>query len=372
YDPPSRHLPAGHTPGGTFDGTPTAYDHAPAPSGHAPTAYDHAPATTPHEAPTGTPHTGGHDVPSGGSHTPHGTGHDTPPAGHTDDASHGAGHDHHGEGHDGSGHTDGAAHTGDHAGAAHDGVDTATHDGTDSPGASGYPDTDVLGHDGAGEPFEYKPHMSHAEFNKLTDEQKHAVAAAELSDDTRPFADADEAIAYGREHWNDYVDNLDPVAQQSLRDYTGETFPSYHDINGYLREIKGYGPQPEVLHDIDQMDKVMSTRPVPDNIMVARGTDLGYLKLGSPAEMLGQTFPDKGYTSTSLGNHPVKTFEGKEAILRLRLPKGTPALWLEKVSHFDVTERELLLARGTRFKVTRVFMDAKGQWQVYGEVLPRL
>ncbi|MFD0506306.1 ADP-ribosyltransferase [Streptomyces chiangmaiensis] len=126
-----------------------------------------------------------------------------------------------------------------------------------------------------------------------------------------------------------------------------------------------------MLHDIDQMDKVMSTRPVPDTIMVARGTNLGYLKLGSPAEMLGQTFPDKGYTSTSLGNHPVRTFEGKEAILRLRVPRGTPALWLEKVSHFDVEERELLLARGTKFKVTRVFMDSKGQWQVYGEVLPR-
>ncbi|MET8965584.1 ADP-ribosyltransferase, partial [Streptomyces sp. NPDC004074] len=388
----------GHAPSGTFDGPPPSYAHAPpttphghapapstfdhtstvTPHGHAPapSTFEHAPTATPHDAPVSTPHPGaGHDL-------PHGSGHDTP-SGHGDDGTHGsgpdhhdgaghdgAGHDHHGGEHDGAGH-DGAEHADDHADLGHDGVDTAAHHGTDAPAAPAHPGTDPLGHSADGEPFEYKPSMSYADFNKLTDEQKHAVAAAELSDGTRPFADADDAIAYGRDRWNDFVDNLDPTAQKSLKNYTGETFPSYHDMNGYLRGSHGYGPHPEVLHDIDQMDKVMSSRPVPDTIMVARGTDLGYLNLGSPAEMLGQTFPDKGYTSTSLGNHPVSTFEGKEAILRLRVPKGTPALWLEKVSHFDVTERELLLARGTKFKVTRVFMDSRGQWQVYGEVLPR-
>ena len=34
-----------------------------------------------------------------------------------------------------------------------------------------------------------------------------------------------------------------------------------------------------------------------------------------------------------------------------------------------MSERELLLARGSEFKVTRVFME-NGQVQVYGEVLP--
>jgi hypothetical protein len=119
------------------------------------------------------------------------------------------------------------------------------------------------------------------------------------------------------------------------------------------------------------MDRVLSTQPVPDDVMVVRGTGLGHLNLDSPTDMLGQTFPDEGYFSTSLGNHPVPSFAGKEAILHLRVPKGTPALWLEKVSQYDVTERELLLARGSEYKVTRVFMDEAGKWQVYGEVLPR-
>jgi hypothetical protein len=75
--------------------------------------------------------------------------------------------------------------------------------------------------------------------------------------------------------------------------------------------------------------------------------------------------------STSLGNHPVPSFAGKEAILRLRVPKGTPTMWVERLSDFGVAEREMLLGRGTEYKVTRVFMDDSGKWQIYGEVLPR-
>jgi hypothetical protein len=223
---------------------------------------------------------------------------------------------------------------------------------------------------GTGDRFEYKPHVSADDFEDLSTADKHRVAAAELSDGAVPFATDDVAIAYGRDYWNDYVDNLDPSARQALTDYTGEGFPSYHDMNGYLRGTGGYGPAPETVHAIDELDRVLSTRAVPDDIMIVRGTDLGHLNLSSPMDMLGETFPDKGYTSTSLGNHPVDAFKYKEAHLHLRVPKGTPALWLEKVSHFDVKERELLLARGTEYKVTRVFMD-NGKVQVYGEVLPR-
>ncbi|MFD0506305.1 protein phosphatase [Streptomyces chiangmaiensis] len=226
----------GHTPGGSFDGPPAMYDHAPAatPHGHAPapTSFEHAPTHTGHDVPVATPHPG--------PDLPHGSGHDTP-GGHPHDGSHGAGHDHHeGPAHDGAERD--AAHAGDHTELGHDGVDTTAHADADAPVASGPPGADTPGHGGAGEPFEYKPLVSHADFNKLTDEQKHAVAAAELSDGTRPIADADAAIAYGRDHWNDFVENLNPTAQQSLRNYTGETFPSYHDMNGYLRGSTGTDP----------------------------------------------------------------------------------------------------------------------------------
>ncbi|GCB49408.1 ADP-ribosyltransferase [Streptomyces sp. NL15-2K] len=372
------------TPGANaaYDQAPTTAPHdAPAPTPHSgghdvPGGAAHPGGATPwyhqtpaanaaHDVPTTVPHTGGHDVPGTGGHTPdapHGPGHGAPGVGHADDASHGAGHGDDGVGH----HADDAAHAGDHAGVG----DAAAHHGTDAPVAPGHQGADVPGHR-AEEPFEYKPHVSADEFDELSVAEKHKVASAELAEGTLPFADSDAAIRYGQDHWNDYVDNLDPSARQALNDYSGDTFPSYKDINGYLRETEGYKDRtPEVSHDIAEMDRVLSSRPVPDTIMVVRGTDLGYLKLGSPMDMLGQTFPDKGYTSTSLGDHPVGAFKDKEAVMHLRLPKDTPALWLEKVSQYGGGERELLLARGTEYKVTRVFMD-NGKVHVYGEVLPR-
>ncbi|MEV0601246.1 ADP-ribosyltransferase [Streptomyces sp. NPDC050315] len=387
---PASHAPstpAGHTPGtpaGHFPGGPT--NHFPgAPAGHVPGEVGtHVPGQAGPHLPEG-PHTPGHDLPpTSHPHTPdapHGPSHDGPGT-HGHDGGHGGTHGHdgtHGGGHgddaaghgdDATGHGDDAAHAGDHGGHVdpHGLGDDALR-GADDATAVGHHGTDAPGAGGAADEFTYEPHISADDFDDLPTAEKHKVAAAELSEGTLPFADDGAAKTYGKQYWNDYVDNLDPDAKRSLWNYSGESFPSYHDMNGYLRGIDGYGPAPEVLRDIDGVDRVLGSRPVPDNVMVVRGTGLGHLNLRSPLDMLGKTYPDKGYFSTSLGNHPVPSFAGKEAILHLRVPKGTPALWLEKVSQFGDSERELLLARGSEFKVTRVFMD-NGQAHVYGEVLP--
>lgn len=104
--------------------------------------------------------------------------------------------------------------------------------------------------------------------------------------------------------------------------------------------------------------------------MVVRGTNMGHVEYEYPEQLEGRTLHDNAYTSTSLGNHPVPSFAGKEAVLHLRVPQGTPALWVEKVGNFGAEERELLLGRGMSYKVMRSFMDDKGQIQIYGEVLP--
>uniref|UniRef100_UPI0015DA2FC0 ADP-ribosyltransferase n=1 Tax=Streptomyces gossypiisoli TaxID=2748864 RepID=UPI0015DA2FC0 len=386
FDPTSTSAPYGHAP------SPSSYDHAPSPS-----AYDQTPTTAPHtggghpggtpwyhqtadahpahDVPT-TPHTGGPDVPGTGAHgtpdTPHSTGHDAPGGGHADDASHGAGH------------TDDVAHTGDHvdvgdhAGVGNAAVDAAAHHGTDAPVAPGHQGTDVPG--GAGEPFEYKPHVSNKEWAQLSTAEKHRVAYAEISEGTVPFPRDTDAIAYGQAYWNDYADNMPAERKQAVWDYTDEPnyslpaphpdgWATYKEMNGYLRgDASKWSPY--VQHNIDEVDSALAGHAVPEDLMVVRGTGIGHLKLDSPFDMLGKTYDDKGYMSTSLGNHPVGAFAGEEAILHLRVPKGTPALWVENVGKFGQGERELLLGRGTEYRVTRVFME-NGQVQVYGEVLPR-
>ncbi|MFD5131834.1 ADP-ribosyltransferase, partial [Streptomyces olindensis] len=370
--------PYGHAPSGSPYGhapSPGTYDHAPAPSAYdqapPPSAYDTTPTTAPHtgghpgagtpwysqttganpvhDVPTA-PHPGGHDVPGTGGH-----GYDAPGAGHADDAAHGAGHG------------DDAVHAGDHTDVGHGVADAAAHHGTDAPAAPGHQGTDVPGHGGAGEPFEYKPIMSADDFNNLaTDAERHAVAAAELERGTNPHPSTSNQAGkeYGDAHWNDFLDNLDPKAKGALERYSSFY---YKNINDQLRAVDT-PLEPRVQDLVDNMDRVMGSRPVPENLMVVRGTDVSYLNLRSPMEMQGNVYDDLGFMSTSLGKDPA--FEYKPVHLHLRVPEGTPALWIDHIS-VNKGERELLLARGVEYKVTRVFQDEAGKWQVYGEVLPR-
>ncbi|MEU0196982.1 MULTISPECIES: ADP-ribosyltransferase [unclassified Streptomyces] len=423
---PTGGAPYGHAPSASPYGhapSPGTYDHAPAPSAYdqapPPSSYDTTPTTAPHTGGhpgTGTPwysqttganpahdvppapHTGGPDVPGSGAHpgsstpwyhqaaspandvptTPHpgghdvpgtgghGPGHDVPGAGHADDASHGAGHGD--DASHGAGHADDATHAGDHAGI-HGAADAAVHHGTDVPGHQG---ADVPG-SGADQPFEYKPHMSADDFGNLaTDAEKHAVATAELARGTNPAPSVsnEAGLAYGNAYWNKFLDDLPPESWEALRTYSGN---EYTLINKHLRF--GNELDDSLKHVIDEMDNVMGARPVPEDVMVVRGTGVDHIRidgqpLKSPLEMEGGVFDDKAFTSTALGKTPPPPFDSLPVWMHWRVPKGTPALWIDHLSK-NPGERELLLAKGSEYKVTRVFQDAMGKWHVYGEILPR-
>ncbi|MEU8588106.1 ADP-ribosyltransferase [Streptomyces sp. NPDC048664] len=233
-----------------------------------------------------------------------------------------------------------------------------------------FPDTGRWGQGGAdgGRSFQYVPSMSERAFSGLaTDAEKHAAATAELVHGTNPAPSLSNGagLEYGNAHWGEFLDDLEPASRKSLATYTSS---AYDEINGHLRF--GTETSPETLHTIAEMDKVMGARPVPEEIMVVRGTGIEHLQLDTPLDMRGGVYDDKAYTSTALGKTPPPPFEGKPVWIHLRVPKGTPALWLDRISEFP-GERELLLARGTQYRVTRVFMDEAGKWHVYGQVLAR-
>ncbi len=115
----------------------------------------------------------------------------------------------------------------------------------------------------------------------------------------------------------------------------------------------------------------MGGRAVPEDIMVVRGTGYDHLleRVDMLSDLEGTIVKDDGFTSTSLGK--TAAFDYQPMIMHLRVPQGTPALWIDHIS-VNKGERELLLARGSDVKVTRVFQDTAGKWHLYGEVLPRL
>ncbi|SDC76008.1 putative T7SS-secreted protein [Streptomyces prasinopilosus] len=260
------------------------------------------------------------------------------------------------------------------------GVGTGIRDGVEAGARPRSPLDDATGThrpDSPGEGFGYRPQVTNDVWDGLSPEQRHQVAAAELEQGARSFADPDAAISYGRDNWNRYVDDLPPETRQALRDYTGEPpypgapgYATYREMNGFLRGDPELGT-PEVLNNIREVDRALAGNPLPEDVMVVRGSGVNHIDFDDVDDLVGRTVTDPAYTSTSLGNHPVPSFEGKEAVLRLRVPEGTHAAWVERVSDFGVIERELLLGRGMRYKVTRAFADDTGQLQIYGEVLPR-
>ncbi|MEV5607862.1 putative T7SS-secreted protein [Streptomyces sp. NPDC052225] len=220
------------------------------------------------------------------------------------------------------------------------------------------------------------PKLSMDDFDELRTAQKHAVASGELYDGALTFPDQNAAISYGRNVWNDYADSLPEGTKKSLFDYSDEkgapnpAHATYKEMNGYLRGNTDLGT-PDVLRNIENTDKALAGTPVPQDITVVRGTGTSHMGAEAPDDLIGRQFTDDGYMSTSLGdNGAVGGFGGSDAILHLRVPEGTPAMWMENVSKFGMGERELLLGRGTTYQVTRAF-EENGQWHVYGEVLPR-
>jgi hypothetical protein len=70
---------------------------------------------------------------------------------------------------------------------------------------------------------------------------------------------------------------------------------------------------------------------------------------------------------TSLGPSPVGSYKNKPFIFRFRVPKGTPAMWMEYISHFGSGELELLLKDHVEYKVDEVTPEKNkhGQTQWY-------
>ncbi|MFC4562331.1 ADP-ribosyltransferase, partial [Nocardiopsis mangrovi] len=179
----------------------------------------------------------------------------------------------------------------------------------------------------------------------------------------RTFASDAEAIRFGRDHWDDYVRNLPQSVQDSVRAHSDPD--SYRQMNTALRSggrldavTRGY---------IENVDWALVGRPVPEDIMVTRGMGVNHLPV-APQHMVGRSIREMGYLSTSLGG-PAPSFDNNQAIVYIRVPEGTPAIWMERLSTFGVVERELMIVHD----LTLSFIDVvyhNGQWHMMAEIDP--
>lgn len=131
-----------------------------------------------------------------------------------------------------------------------------------------------------------------------------------------------------------------PDACDSIRSYTEEY---YADINYALRQGNPIEEGSIVGRNIEGLDEAFKRAPnVPENLIVNRGI---------PSSVIaglnkGDVFQDKGFVSTTISP---KTQFGNTQV-EIRVPKGSKGIYVASISAYD-TEYELLLNRGTKFRV---------------------
>lgn len=126
----------------------------------------------------------------------------------------------------------------------------------------------------------------------------------------------------------------------SLRHYTGNNFT---EINGQLRGK--YPPTPSVMAHAANMQRGM--KPLPEGVILYRGTGPTAALPGNIEaykDLIGGTFVDHGFFSTSIGPR------SGQIKLTIEAPKGTPAAYVQNISHYP-NELEMLLGAGLRYEI---------------------
>lgn len=132
----------------------------------------------------------------------------------------------------------------------------------------------------------------------------------------------------------------------ALKSYTSM---AYGVVNTYLRHgtyqdtVYSEVPQSRVDEIVKGIDKSFNNAPkVPGDLKVFRGMDSSLLS----SLQEGDIFKDDGFISTSIDKEKVVS----GGFIEIHVPKGSKGIYLEQISEVK-RERELLLDRGSRFRV---------------------
>jgi hypothetical protein len=158
---------------------------------------------------------------------------------------------------------------------------------------------------------------------------------------------------------------LTPQEKSALQEYGDEL---YRQVNAKLRGHKADLMSEEDRYEDEDLDEIISSidsafkkSKTTKDLLVHRSVTSDDLP-GVPGhhDMEGKSFVDKGFASTSFTQSKAKIagledehLKHKTRVqLNIRLPKGSKAIHMEGITRH--AEDEVLLPRGTRFKITRV------------------
>ncbi len=182
------------------------------------------------------------------------------------------------------------------------------------------------------------------------------------------YMDAPEADQWMRETFD--PGELTPEEAVAVDDYANFDYGAVNDA------LRGDGSiPPDVQTKIDHIDSVMAANSTPEDAWVTRAVSPAAFGGKTPDQLVGSSFQDDGFMSTTMTKDLPLLFDVSAsqypAILRLKVPGGTAAFSPDTVSTSDgPSEYELLLDRGTEFKVNGVRQTTDGRFEVFAEIQP--
>lgn len=187
-----------------------------------------------------------------------------------------------------------------------------------------------------------------------------------------------EGTTWADKHWK--ANRWTEQERTKLRYYTSSA--GARSLNSTGRRLEESGRDASAwggeAGTVKIIDTAMGKQPVPEDVIVNRGTGLDAFVLvsgrrasGADRAELLQTLPgtiqrEWGYLSTSVGH---QAGFGGAAQIKLRVPAGTRAAYVEAFSQYKGgSEVEMVLDRGMRYYVHAVY-EARGQLIVEAEIV---
>lgn len=180
----------------------------------------------------------------------------------------------------------------------------------------------------------------------------------------RRFSSDSDMVEFGIESYSRWKDGLTSKELSALNDYVSDSSA----INDYLRD--GTGPA-ALANQVKSIDSALNKASLPENLTVYRGVGDGYLGMDFSSEssvraMVGKTFTDKGYMSTSLSREVSEIYGGNRrggAVLKINAKKGSHGAYTDFVESSarqlreyaadgDTGNIEYTFKRGSSIKIT--------------------
>lgn len=181
-------------------------------------------------------------------------------------------------------------------------------------------------------------------------------ALLELAEAIKSFNPSQPRDKFGR--WISGILDVilpDDAEKAAILAYKGSGF---RDMNKFLRGrpqrfLEAFKTEKDMQGAIRSLDVFIGKQATKSDVKLYRkiGSDV----FGSDGPKIGTSFVDKGYVSTNKSHFGMDTFRPDGWLVDIAVPKGTPAADIEEYRSKGQHgwEREVLLPRGQKFRVTR-------------------